>query len=288
LPPDQIGVALCVVAQTSALGYGLPKEPHYINLTELSRMPEEVELMYLRLMVLALLLATLPSRAFAQSESASTARMSLATGHLASVVDMPLFFRLYRVSLPAGQRSSYGGSTAMLYSLSGAPTIDIDGTVQSLAEGTGAFIPAGKTATVGASGPEPTTLLLFVLTPRPNQRKPLLDRPAVVTELCRTPEPLPGLQAGPYELSLARVTLPAGIPAEPPHFQSGAALNYVLAGTGLFTAKGKSEPRTAGMSDFEPYDLVHQWANPGEAPLVLLQANLSQEGIPAVLPASPK
>ena len=65
-------------------------------------------------------------------------------------------------------------------------------------------------------------------------------------------------------------------------------MNYVLAGTGLFTAKGKSEPRTAGMSDFEPYDLVHQWANPGDAPLVLLQANLSQEGIPAVLPASPK
>ena len=103
--------------------------------------------------------------------------MSLAAGRLASVVDMPLFFRLYRVSLPAGQRSSYGGSTAMLHSLSGAPTIDIDGTVQSLAEDTGAFIPAGKTATVGATGSEPTTLLLSVLTPRPNQRKPLLDRP---------------------------------------------------------------------------------------------------------------
>ena len=42
------------------------------------------------------------------------------------------------------------------------------------------------------------------------------------------------------------------------------------------------------MSDFEPYGLVHQWANPGDAPLVLLQASLSQEGIPAVLPASPK
>jgi len=235
-----------------------------------------------------LLLATLPSPTLAQSQPASTARMSLAAGRLASVVDIPLFFRLYRVSLPAGQRSSYGGSTAMLYSLSGAPTIDIDGTVQSLAEGTGAFIPAGKAATVGASASEPTNLLLFVLTPRPNQRKPLLDRPAVTTELYRTPEPLLGLQAGPYELSLTRVTLPAGMPADPPHFRSGAALNYVLAGTGLFTAEGKTEPRTAGMPDFEPYGLVHQWANPGDAPFVLLQANLSQEGIPAELPASLK
>ena len=176
----------------------------------------------------------------------------------------------------------------MLYALSGAPTIDLDGTVQSLAEGAGAFIPAGKAANVGGSGSEPTNLLLFVLTPRPNQRKPLLDRPAVVTELYRTPEPLPGLQAGPYELNLTRVTLPAGMPADPPYVRSGAALNYVLAGTGLFTAEGKSEPRTEGMSEFEPFGLVHQWANPGDAPLVLLQANLSQEGMPAVFPASTK
>jgi glyoxylate utilization-related uncharacterized protein len=113
--------------------------------------------MRLRLTVLALLLATLPTLAFAQSQPTSTARMSLVAGRLASIVDIPLFFRLYRVSLPTGQRSSYGGSTAMLYGLSGAPTIDIDGTVQSLAEGTGAFIPAGKTATVGASGSDRQT-----------------------------------------------------------------------------------------------------------------------------------
>jgi quercetin dioxygenase-like cupin family protein len=244
--------------------------------------------MRLPLTVLALLLAALPSPAFAQSQPTSTAQISLAAGRLASVVDIPLFFRLYGVSLPTGQHSSYSGSTAMLYALSGAPTIDLDGTVQSLAEGAGAFIPAGKAANVGGSGSEPTNLLLFVLTPRPNQRKPLLDRPAVVTELYRTPEPLPGLQAGPYELNLTRVTLPAGMPADPPYVRSGAALNYVLAGTGLFTAEGKSEPRTEGMSEFEPFGLVHQWANPGDAPLVLLQANLSQEGMPAVFPASTK
>jgi quercetin dioxygenase-like cupin family protein len=105
--------------------------------------------------------------------------------------------------------------------------------------------------------------------------------------LC-TPEPLPGLQTGPYELSLTRVTLAAGIPADPPHSRSGAALNYVLAGTGLFTAEGKTEGRTTGMPDFELNGLVYQWANPGDAPLVLLQANLRQEGMPGVVPTSTK
>jgi hypothetical protein len=42
------------------------------------------------------------------------------------------------------------------------------------------------------------------------------------------------------------------------------------------------------MADVEPYGRVHQWTNPGDAPLVLLQANLSQEGTSAVLPASTK
>jgi quercetin dioxygenase-like cupin family protein len=214
--------------------------------------------------------------------------MSLAVGRLPSVVDMPLFFRLYRVRLPAGKLSAYDGSTAMLYGLSGTATIDIDGAVRSIAEGAAAFIPAGKATAIGASGPEPTNLLLFVLTPRPNQRKPLLDRPAVVTEVYRTPEPLPGLQAGPYELTLTRITLPAGMPTDPARFRSGAALDYVLVGRGLFTAEGKTENMPAGTPDFERNGLVYRWANPGDTPLVLLQANLSPEGIPGVVPAGTK
>jgi mannose-6-phosphate isomerase-like protein (cupin superfamily) len=84
-----------------------------------------------------------------------------------------------------------------------------------------------------------------------------------------------------------RVTLPAGMPANPSHYRSGAALYYVIAGTGAFTADGKTEPRAAGAPHFEPYGWVHQWANPGDTPLVLLQANISQEGVPAVLPGIP-
>jgi|SRR6516225_4049274 hypothetical protein len=63
-------------------------------ISELSWITEGIELVRIRFTLLALLLAPPPSPAFAQSEPISTARMSLAVGRLASVVDMPLFFRL--------------------------------------------------------------------------------------------------------------------------------------------------------------------------------------------------
>ena len=97
---------------------------------------------------------------------------------------------------------------------------------------------------------------------------------------------LPGLKAGPYEFSLTRATYPAGMPANLMHYRSGAALYYVLTGTGAFTADGTTEAKPAGVPHFERQGWVHQWANPGDTPLVLLQANISQEGVPAVLPSA--
>jgi hypothetical protein len=238
---------------------------------------------------LALVVAVLGMHAAAQSQSAqpqSEGPVSalLATGHLASVVDMPIYFRLYRARLPAAQHASYRGSSAMLYDLSGAPAIGIDGgAAQPLDQGTGAFVAAGQTATLSASGSEPSDLLLFVLTARPNQLPPL-DRPAIVKELYRTPDPLPDLRAGAYEFSLARLRFAAATPAGPAEYRSGAALDYVLAGTGALTAEGKTEAVSAEMPLFERFGWVHRWANPGDQPLILLQANISREGDPATHP----
>jgi len=176
----------------------------------------------------------------------------------------------------------------MLYDVSGTSAIDTGGSAHLLAEGAGAFIAAGEAATIRASESEPADLLLFLLTARPNQREALLDYPAVVRELFRTPDPLPGLQAGPYEFSLARVTLPAGMPTNAGHYRSGAALDYVLAGEGTLTADGKTQAMSAKTPLFEPSGWIHGWANPGSMPLVLLQANISREGDPAVVPAAPK
>ena len=238
--------------------------------------------------VLALFLVLLAPFARAQTQPASTAHTLLAAGHLASVVDLPLYFRLYHARLPAAQSTFYQGSSAMLYDLAGAATVTIDGgTAQPLAEGAGAFLATGQEVTISAPASEPTDLLLFVLTARPNQRPPF-DRPAAVRELYRTPEALSGLQAGPYEFSLTRVTFPAGMPATPPHYRSGAALYCVIDGAGSFTADGKTEKRSTGAADLEPDGWVYQWANPGDTPLVVLQANISREGEPAVHPAAEK
>ena len=236
---------------------------------------------------LALVLSSLALPALAQTQPANTVRALLAAGHLSSVVDTPLHFRLFAVRLPAMEHVSYSGPNSMLYVLSGTLTVALDGTAQTVSEGAGVFIPAGRTAAFGATGIEPAHFLQFVLAPAAEAQKSPLGGPASSEELYRTPEPLPGLRAGPYEFSLTRVTLPAGMPVNPPHYRSGAALYYVIAGTGAVTADGKIEPRVAGAPYFEPYNWVHQWAVPGDTPLVLLQANISQEGVAAVLPGNP-
>ena len=233
-----------------------------------------------------LVFALLGMPAVAEPQSDRPAVTVLASGHLDSVIEVPLFFRLYRARLPAAQHASYQGSSAMLYDLSGASMIQIGGgAAEPLAEGAGVFIAAGQEVTITAAASEPTDLLLFLLTARPNQGRRLLSRPAVAQELLRTGDPLPGLKAGPYEFSLVRVTFPPGMQADPAHYRSGAALDYVLAGTGALTADGKTEAGSAGMALFEGFGWVHSLANPGETPLVLLQANISREGEPAVVPA---
>jgi mannose-6-phosphate isomerase-like protein (cupin superfamily) len=237
---------------------------------------------------IALIFCLLPLAALAQSQPASTVRTLLAAGRVGSVVETPLAFRLLSVSLPSTQRASYSGPNAMLYALSGGLGLELGGNSQPLAESGGAFIPGGLAATFSASGSEPAKFLLFVLLPIADVQKPLVGPPATVEELYRSPEALPGLQPGPYEFSLTRVSFPPGMPANPPHYRSGDVLYFVAAGSGTFIADGRSEPRSAGMPHFERAGWVHQWANPGTTRLVLIQANISQEGVPAVLPAGGK
>jgi quercetin dioxygenase-like cupin family protein len=236
--------------------------------------------------ILVLVLVSLTLPVFAQTQPGNTVRTLLAVGRLGSVVDAPLHFRLFRVHLPPRERLPYSGPNSMVYGFSGTLAIALDGTTHTISEGAAAFIPTGSAAVFSVPGGEPASFLQFVLSHATESQKPFGD-PASVEELYHTPEPLPGLRPGPYEFSLTRVSLPAGMPANPIHYRSGAALYYVFAGNGFFIADGKTEPRVAGMPHFERYGWAHQWANPGESPLVLLQANISQEGIPAVLPGVP-
>jgi hypothetical protein len=249
-------------------------------------------------LVLALVFAVMGMQAVAQPQSAGAqsagaqweipAPTVLATAHLESVADLPYYFRLYRARLPAAQHATYRGSGAMLYDLKGASAIEVEGAAaRPLAEGAGVFVAAGQAVTVRAPASEPADLLLFVLSARPNQPPPL-DRPAVTKELFRTGESLPGLHAGPYEFTLTRLTLPAGMSADAPHYRTGAALNYILAGTGSLIADGKTEPMPAGTAQASLSGWFHQWANPGDTPLVIVRAEITQEGAPAVVPETAK
>src|SRR6266568_1926528 len=117
-------------------------------------MPVRLGRAFVRAFVMVLALLGMP--ALAQSQSESPALTVLASGHLDSVVELPLFLRLYRARLPAAQHASYQGSSALLYDLSGTSMIQIGGgSAEPLAEGAGVFIAAGQEVTITAAESEP-------------------------------------------------------------------------------------------------------------------------------------
>lgn len=210
-------------------------------------------------------------------------RAVLASAALPSVVDAPRYFKVLRVSVPARQATTYNGAVGFVFALSGSLEVTSGADRQLLGGGDGVLIAGGMNTTFKASASEPAVFLHFVLLTVDELGKPTQGRPAVVTELYKTASPIPGLKPGPYEFTLTRATFPPRQPINPPHRRSGAAMYYILSGPGMFTTGGKTEPKPAGAIHYEPYDLVHQWANPRDAPLVIIQANISQEGVPAVI-----
>src|SRR5207302_4809286 len=94
-------------------------------------------------LVLALLLPALP--AVGQSEMPGAAATPLAAARLDSVTGMPLYLRLYRARLPPAAHASYEGANVLLYALSGAATLEVEGgATQPVGEGRSAFIAAGQ------------------------------------------------------------------------------------------------------------------------------------------------
>ena len=250
--------------------------------------------MSLRFFIPALIIATLGSGIFALPLGAQTTpgpsttqptpvRNILASAGLPTVIDVPLHYKLLRVSIPAGQSASSRGANGFLFQMSGMLAVTTSGDNRTLRNGDAMFVGRGESATLKAAGPEPAVLLHFLLLPAADLEKVVEGAPASVTELYRTTAPIPGLKPGPYEFTLTRVTFPPRMPSNPPHYRSGGALYYVVSGTGRMTFEGKTETKPAGTPMFEPYGMVHQWGNPDNAPLAILQANISPEGVPAVI-----
>ena len=220
----------------------------------------------------------------------STVRAVLASTRLSSVADAARYFKLVRVHLPAAQAVTYKGPVGFVLVLDGALEVTSGADQGTLVKGDGALVAEGKSTILKSASGKPAEFLHFVLSTAGELNAPMESAPALVKELYRTASPIPGLKPGPYEFTLVRVAFPPHFPLNPPHHRSGAALYYIFSGTGMFTSSGKTEPRPAGVAHYEPYDLVHQWANPGDEPLVIIQASINQEGVPAVMfvpPAGP-
>lgn len=234
-----------------------------------------------RIIILALAVSV---PAYAQPTPAQKpVRVLIANGKLDEVVNAPLYMKLLQVQLSAGQSVLYSAANAMIYPTSGTLIVESESENKNLQDGDGAFLQAGKNVTLKAGGGRPTVFFEFVLITAADLNKPLHPKPAVVTELYQTTEPVKGLKSGPHEFTLTRVIAPPKLPAPPMHHRSGAALYYVLSGSGLLKTPDKAEPRARGAIQYEPYDFVHSWQNAGDTPLILLQANISAEGTPEII-----
>jgi quercetin dioxygenase-like cupin family protein len=228
----------------------------------------------------------------AQGTVAETVRTVLAVGRVTSVVDTPMHFKLLRVTLPAGTSTTYRGNHGTIYALSGALAVATGNDTRTLQQGEGAYIAAGTTVTLQASGSAPAVFMHFLLVPEADLDKPAEAPPAVVTEVHRMAIPAAALKPGPYEFSMIRVTRGPGKPPGP-HMRSGAALYYVLADgivtiwpsgpDGAITGESRNELRSAGTIQEEPFGFVHTWSSPPDSRLILLLGNINQEGIADVI-----
>ena len=231
----------------------------------------------------------LPASGTAQTTPAppTITRTVVAATKLPTVTDVPLHFKAVSITLQSDEKSGVSAVNGILYQMSGSTEVALDGGAKMLNAGEGLFIAGGKTAALTAGSGAPSIFLHFFLVPAADLGQPVETAPAAVRELYRNASPIPELKPGGYDLNLTRVTFPAQMPSNPPHHRSGAALYYIISGTGANTVDGKTEARGPGSLIYEPYALVHQWGNPGNEPLIFLAFNINPEGVALVLPGAP-
>jgi quercetin dioxygenase-like cupin family protein len=230
-----------------------------------------------------------PASGAAQTSPAAPAitRTVVAATKLPTVTDVPLHFKAASITLQPTEKSGVSAANGILYQMSGSTEVALDGEAKMLNAGEALFIAGGKTAALTAGSEGPSTFLHFLLVPAADLGRPDETAPAAVRELYHTATPIPGLKPGGYDLNLTRVTFPAQMPFNAPHHRSGAALYFIISGTGANAVDGKTEARGPGSLIYEPYALVHQWGNPGNEPLIFLAFNINPEGVAAVLPGAP-
>lgn len=239
----------------------------------------------LTMSVVAMAILGAPVTQTAAQTPPKTTRTVIAATTLASVVAEPLRFRLLSVTLTPGQSSTSEGGNGVVYQVGGSTRVSVGGVDKTLSPGEGMFMAAGQQATLMVEGGNPSTILHFLLVPATGQDQS--SAVASAKELYQTAA-IPDLRAGTYDLNFSRITFPPGMASNAPHHRSGAALYYVVSGTGANTIDGKTEAKPPGSVIYEPFGLVHQWGDPGAEPFTFLVFDINPSGTPAVLPDAPK
>src|ERR1700737_4246121 len=188
----------------------------------------------------------LPTSGAAQNTPAPPAitRTVVAATKLPTVTDVPLHFRAVSITLQPDERGGVSAANGILYQISGSTEVSLGGEAKMLSAGEGLFIAGGKTAALTAGSGGPSTFLHFFLVPAVDLGRPVATAPAAVRELYRTATPIPDPKPGGYDLNLSRVTFPAQMPSNAPHHRSGAALYFIVSGTGANTVDGKTDRKS--------------------------------------------
>ncbi len=214
-------------------------------------------------------------------------RVLVAAGTLTNLVDAPRYFDVVRITLAPRAIGHVAVGDGIVYQLSGAASVSVDGATTALEPGDGRFIAAGHAATITANGDVGAVILDFLVSRGSDLERDAVLPAAVAKRSYRTDAPIPGLEAGAYDINLARITFPGHSPVNPSHHRTGAALYYVLAGSGANVIDGKTLTRSPGTFVYEPSTLVHQWGNPGDEAFTFLIFNINRTGVPAVVRAEP-
>jgi quercetin dioxygenase-like cupin family protein len=257
-----------------------------LRVTSALMMPWEVIMHFRTIGAVLLNAASIVAPAVAQTTPVPPAitRTVVATTKLPTVVAVPLHFKAATIALRSGEVTGFAAAEGILYELKGSTEVSVDGVVKAIISGEGLFIASGKQVSLKAGSSEPSTLLHFLLVSATDSNQAAEAALAAVKEIYSTTAPIPDLKAGSYDLNLTRVTFPAHMPSNAPHHRSGAALYYIVSGTGANTVGGKTEQRRPGSLIYEPFGLVHQWGNPGDEPLTFVAFNINPDGVPAVVP----
>ena len=232
--------------------------------------------------------AASPANAQTPPPAPAVERTVVASAKLSELGATAVYFCALGVTIPAGATSPIAASpNGILYQLEGSTEIAAGSETKTLAPGEGYFLAGGRDAVLKAAGSAPSRALHFLLLPAAALDKPVESKPAAVTELYRTPAPIPDLKPGSYDINLTRVTFPPHMPTNPPHHRSGAALYYIVSGSGANIVAGATTIRGPEALIYEPSSLVHQWGNPSNQPWTFLAFNINPDGMPAVVMETP-